>query len=144
MRLRWLPIGLGVSVLLNVGLAIGWGLQVLSEAVLYTDTGSTFERLAAERRSLTSMRAQFCPDEPAPRRDALIAWAAQQGGYPSDPFEKDGLLWLSDVAVKLDAEGRLEGVCLVEAWGLANDPRLADEEEAGVNCPLDPLCGAHP
>lgn len=145
MRIRWLHVVLIVSLLANVGLAIGWGAQVLSEAVLVSDTGSTFRYLRAERDSLQAMRAHFCPANPSPDRAALLSWeASQEGGMPSTPFDKDGVLWLSDLGVKLDESGRLEGVCLSQAWGMLEDPDTSMQDRAGEFCPLEPLCGATP
>jgi hypothetical protein len=142
-RIRWLVVALILSLLANIGLAIGWGGQVLSEAVLVSDTGLTFRSLRAERESLQAMRAHFCPSNPAPDRAALLDWNKSQGasGLYSEPFDKDGLFWLSDVGVKLDEGGRLQGVCLAHAWGALEDPPLRLQDRAGQFCPLEPLCG---
>lgn len=143
--MRWLHVALIASLLANVGLAIGWGVQVLSEAVLVSDTGSTFRYLGAERESLQAMRAHFCPSNPNPDRAALLSWeASQEGGMPSEPFEEDGLLWLSDLGVKLDEGGRLQGVCLTHAWGMLEDPNSTAQDRAGEFCPHEPLCGSTP
>jgi hypothetical protein len=144
MRGRWLPIALGVSVLLNVVLALGWLQQIYSEAVLATDTGSSFRRLASERAQLQAMRQHFCPHDAAPTRAALLAWeaSARTSETASEPFAKDGLLWIGggDVGVKLDAHDRLAGICLSQTWQALNDVPLRAYGRAGELCPLEPLC----
>jgi hypothetical protein len=141
MRIRWLHVALIVSLLANVGLAVGWGVQVLSEAVLVSDTGSTLRYLRAERESLQAMRTHFCRTNPAPDRADLLAWDASRDAS-SNPFDKDGVLWLTDVSVKFDEDGRLQGVCLPQTWGMLEDPELSQQDRAGEFCPLEPLCGS--
>ena len=144
MRIRWLPVALTISLAANVGLALGWMGQILSEGVLASDTQSSFRLLAAERAELQSMREHFCPHDPSPTRAALLTWEARV--RPADrlsaPFDKDGLLWLGagDTGVKFDAEQRLVGVCLAQTWGLLEDARGHDLDQAGELCPLEPLC----
>lgn len=144
MRIRWLPVVLTISLVANVGLALGWLGQVLSEGVLASDTQSSFRSLAAERAELQSMREHFCPHDPSPTRDALLAWEAsvRPSQQLSEPFDKDGLLWLGvdRTGIKFDASDRLAGVCLSRAWFALDHAPLQDEDRAGELCPLEPLC----
>jgi hypothetical protein len=144
MQVRWLPIVLILSLAANVGLALGWLGQVVSEGVLASDTGSSFRLMALERAQLQAMREHFCPHDPSPSRAALLQWEenAQAPEWMSGPFDKDGLLWLgvSGVGIKFDAEERLIGVCLPQAWGLLEEAKLRDLDRAGELCPLEPLC----
>lgn len=143
MRIRWLPVLLTVSVAANVGLALGWLGQVVSEGVLASDTESSFRSIASERTQLQAMRAHFCPHDPSPTRAALLQWEldTRSPDRLSDSFDKDGLLWfgVGGVGLKLDAEDRLLGVCLPQTWGLLEDAPH-DLDRAGELCPLEPLC----
>lgn len=143
MRIRWLHVALIASLLANVGLAIGWGTQVLSEAVLASDTGSTFRYLSAERESLRAIRAHFCPSNPSPDRAEVSAWAVSRDAN-SNPYDKDGLLWIDDVGVRFDESDRFEGVCLPQTWGMLEEPNPPMQDRAGGFCPLEPLCGSTP
>ena len=142
MRIRWLPVVLTISLVANVALALGWLEQILSEGVLASDTQSSFRLLAAERAELQSMRDHFCPHNPSPARAELLAWEAsvRSAERLSEPFYKDGLLWIRAAGVKLDAEERPVGVCLPQAWGLLEDAPNRDLDRAGELCPLEPLC----
>jgi hypothetical protein len=142
MRIRWLPVVLTISLAANVGLALGWLGQIVSEGVLASDTQSSFRSFAAERAELQSMREHFCPHERSPTRAALLAWEAsvRPAEQLSEPFDKDGLLWLRATGIKLDAEERVVGVCLPQTWGLLEDVRGHDFDRAGELCPLEPLC----
>jgi hypothetical protein len=144
MRVRWLPVVLTISLAANVGLALGWMGQALSEGVLASDTQSSFQLLAAERAELQSMREHFCARDPSPTRAALLAWerSVRPADQLSEPFDKDGLLWLGagGTGIKFDSEDRLVGVCLSQTWGLLEDARGADLDRAGELCPLEPLC----
>lgn len=142
MKVPWLLIALGVSVLANVCLAVAWFGQTLSEGVLEADTQSTFRSMTAERAQLQALRVRFCPGEPAPHRSAILAWDAEVRP-DQHSFEKDGLLWLgagSDLGVRFDVSDRLVGVCLAQTWGALEGPSLAERDRAGELCPLEPLC----
>src|SRR5262245_486430 len=101
MKKRWPLIALGVSLLLNVVLAIGWFSSVFSEAVLASDNGSTFRYLAAERVQAREMREAFCAEGATADRSTLTAWAVAQGHNPHD---KDGLTWLGDLGFRFSKE----------------------------------------
>lgn len=142
MRVRWLPIALGVSLLANVWL-MGTVLVMALDAGHYeADQRSSWESMARERQELHAMRAHFCSANAAPDRASVLAWSASRRSADSriDPFDKDGLLWLPAVGVKFDVEDRVVGVCLSHAWGLVDDPSGAEQDAAGEFCPLEPLC----
>jgi len=144
MRIRWLPILFGLSVLANLGLALAWFGQALGEGVLVADTQSTFRGMAAEREQLQALRTRFCPGEPAPNRAAILAWDI---GARDDArsFEKDGLLWLGTphgVGLQFSDADRLTGVCLSRTWGTLEDPSLEEQDRSGEFCPMEPLCGS--
>lgn len=133
---------LALSLLANVALGVLWFGAVLSEGYLSADTGSTFEAMAGERTELRTMRTHFCPSEPAPDRATLLAWerATRAPGHTTDPFEKDGLLWLDHVAVKLDANDRVVGICQPQTWGALDPPSHSAADEPSQSCPLERLC----
>ncbi len=43
---------------------------------------------------------------PGATRESIVA-AAQAAGTPSEPFEKDGVLWVDRIGLKFDDSGRL-------------------------------------
>ncbi|MEZ5958460.1 MAG: hypothetical protein R3C27_14755 [Hyphomonadaceae bacterium] len=142
--MRWLPVILMISLMANVGLAIAWLAQAMSDGQREADTQSSFRYMASERVQLQTMRRHFCPDTPAPTRVMLLQWEAEirDPERLSEPFEKDGLLWfgIGGVGLKFDAEDRLLGVCLAHIWGSLQQPPLSDLDRAGERCPLEPLC----
>jgi len=139
-RVRWLPVLLTISLLANIGLAAGWLTTVVDRGHAESDVRSTFRYLEAERAQVQAMRAEFCADNPRPERAALLAWeASTRGDRWGEPYDRDGLLWLRDVGVKLDAGGRLEGVCPSMTWQMLDHPNPRELDEPGA-CPLEPLC----
>ena len=142
MKIRWLPIALGLSLAANLALA-GLALLMAVDAGHYqSDQQSSWRWMGDERAELRAMRAHFCQASPAPDREAVLAWKveADTPAQSGEPFDKDGLLWLDAVGVKFDQEGRLVGVCLPQTWGLLDNPPISAEDRAGEMCPLEPLC----
>ncbi len=139
MRVRWLPIAFGVSVLLNIILAAGWLQQMVSEAVLSADTGSTFGYMQAEADELRALRNRFCSGATAPAATAIEEWATANG---DTPYLEEGYLWLSDVAVKIGDAERVTGVCLPQTWQATSEsrPPQASNEGDFEHCALQPLC----
>lgn len=139
---RGLAIALGLSLLLNLALAAHWLITAFDHGHWRADVESTFRHLTAERVQLQAMRGHFCPDTPAPDRASLLAWeaATRPADRQSDPFEKEGLLQLRDLAVRIGPDDRLAGVCLYQTWQILNEPSGADLDRAGEACPLEPLC----
>ena len=145
MKAPWLAIALSVSLLSNVALVGVVMLQALDAGHYQSDQRSSWRSIAGERQQLQAMRAHFCPTSPAPTRADVLAWERtdDQSRALAEPLEKDGLLWLGvvgELGVKFGADERVTGVCLSNAWSLADDPSLADQDNAGEMCPLDPLC----
>jgi len=141
-RIPWLLTVLGVSVLLNIALAAMWFLSMIDRGHWASDVDSTFRYLRAERAQLVSMRAHFCPGNATPDRAALLLWesSTRPPEDMSEPYDKDGLLWLRDAGVKLDSGGRLMGICPYMTWQSLERPNSADLDSAGEACPLEPLC----
>lgn len=137
-----LAIALGVSLLVNVAFAANWLITAIDHGHWRADVGSSFRYLAAERAQLQTMRAHFCPHDPTPDRAALLAWEAstRPGDRLGEPFDKDGLLHLRDLEVRIDANGRLAGVCLYQTWQVLDEPNPADLNRASEACPPEPLC----
>lgn len=145
MKPPWLAIALGVSLLANVALVGVVMLQALDAGHYQSDQQSSWRSLAGERQQLQAMRAHFCPTNPAPTRADVVAWERTDAGHraSAEPFEKGGMLWLGvvgELGVKFGADERVTGVCLSNAWSLADDPSLADQDNAREMCPLHPLC----
>jgi len=143
--MRWLPVIVMVSLMANVALALAWFGQLMREATLKADTQSTFRYMAGERAQLQAMRAHFCPETPAPDRAAVLAWeaAARAPDILSEPYESSGLVHLGGapgIGLKFGADDRLDGVCLGQAWRALEAPSLAERDDAGAHCPLEPLC----
>jgi hypothetical protein len=145
MKPPWLAIALGVSLLANVALVGLVMLQALDAGHYQSDQQSSWRSIAGERQQLQAMRAHFCPTNPAPTRADVLAWERtdDQSRALAEPLEKDGLLWLGvvgELGVMFGDDDRVTGVCLSNAWSLADDPSLVDQDNAGEMCPLDPLC----
>lgn len=88
------------------------------------------------------MRARFCEGTPNPTRQDLLAWeiASRPSERLTEPYEKEGLLWLRDVGMKLDNQERLVGVCPYMTWQTLDNPSYNALNDAGASCPLEPLC----
>lgn len=142
MRISWTVIALGVSLALNVGLVGLIGYQTLDSAHLESDQASTWRYITAERVQLQAMRSQFCGNSNSPTRQELLAWESESRSAErfSEPYDKDGLLWLRDIAVKLDDGSRLVGVCPYMTWQALDSPSSDALDSAGASCPLEPLC----
>ena len=139
MRIRWLSIGLGVSVLLNIVLAVGWFGQVVSEGVLAADTGSTFRHMRAEADELRALRGRFCTGGAAPTATDVERWAIAGG---ANPHREEGYLWLHNVGVRIADEDQITGICLPQTWqATAEDrPPPAPDEGDFERCELQPFC----
>jgi hypothetical protein len=142
LKVRWLPVLLVVSLLANVGAVFLTIVAAVDSGHYQADQASSWRSMTTERAELRAMRAHFCPSNAAPERTAVLAWEESVRSAPryGEPFEKDGLLWLSVVGVKFDSENRLTGVCLSQTWALLDDAPLSDQDRAGELCPLEPLC----
>jgi hypothetical protein len=142
LRVRWTLVALVLSLALNAGLIALFGYQTLDSAHLQSDQASTWRYLTAERVQLREMRAEFCRNTPNPTRAELLSWESMSRPAErlSEPHDKDGLLWLRDIGVKLDANERLVGVCPAMTWQALDGPELDVWDNAGENCPLEPLC----
>lgn len=145
MRRFWkifIPVALVLSLVLNIGLVIAYGLLMLDYGISQTYQEYSWRDLARERHQLKEMRQKFCEATPNPTRDELLTW--ERDTRPADrlsaPFDKDGLIWLRDVAVKLDDETRLEGVCLFMTWQSVDAPGSEELDHPADSCPLEPLC----
>lgn len=96
MRIPWLPIALGVSVLANLGLIALVLVMALDAGHYEADQASSWRGMAAERRELRAMRTQ----NQAPDRPAVLAWAVSMRSPEdrSEPFERMGCFgWTSSV-----------------------------------------------
>lgn len=142
MRIRWTLVALVLSLVLNAGLVGLIGYQTIDSAHLQSDQASTWRYLTAERLQLQAMRAQFCGRAPNPTRQDLLSWESQSRPAErlSEPSDKDGLLWLRDVGVRLDDDERLVGVCPYMTWQALDSPGSDALDNAGASCPLEPLC----
>lgn len=142
MRIRWIVVALALSLALNVGLAGLIGYQTLDFAHLQSDQASTWRDITAERLQLRAMRDQFCSNSTGPTRQELLAWESESrpANRLGERYDKDGLLWLRDVDVKLDDGNRLVGVCPYMTWQALDSPTSDALDNAGASCPLEPLC----
>lgn len=142
LRIRWTVIALVLSLALNVGLVGLIGYQTIDSAHLQSDQASTWRYITAERLQLQAMRGQFCGNSSSPTRQELLAWESESRPAErlGEPYDKDGLLWLRDVGVKLDDGDRLVGVCPYMTWQALDNPSSDALDNAGASCPLEPLC----
>lgn len=134
---------LAASLALNAGLGGVIVYQIIGNAVGQYYQTASWRSLTAERSQLRAMRTRFCKDTPRPARADLLSWekaSRPAGALDAEPFDKDGLLWLRDVGVKLDGGGRLEGVCLHLTWQTLDQPGMEALDRPGDMCPLEALC----
>jgi hypothetical protein len=75
-RVRWLPIALGVSLLANIAAFALIVLMTVDAGHYQSDQSSSWRMMGAERAELQAMRAHFCPDDPLPGRAAVLSWEA--------------------------------------------------------------------
>jgi hypothetical protein len=143
MHIRWLvPAVLVLSLLGNAVLGFFWLGTLLDFGHYASDQQTSWRDLDAERAQLRAMRAHFCESDPAPARSALLSWeaATRPEVRRREPYAKDGLLWLRDLGIKLDADDRLVGVCSYMTWQYLDRPRGDALDDPGENCPLERLC----
>jgi hypothetical protein len=81
-----------------------WAYQLLDAGVTqtYTDV-SNKESQQALAQSLAVISAASSKDA---TRESVIA-AANQTGNSSEPFEKDGFVWVGQIGLKFDTQGKL-------------------------------------
>ncbi len=81
-----------------------WTYNSLDAGITATYTNDSFRDASiALAQSIAVAKAASAPNA---SRDAIVA-AAQAAGTPSDPFEKDGYLWVERVGLKFDDNGQL-------------------------------------
>ena len=90
---------------------IWWAFQMLDAGITHTYMGASLEDNQTALSQVIDVAKEA--SQAGSSRDSIVA-AAAQSQTRTDPFEKDGYLWVGKIGLKFQKDGRLQDV--VRAW----------------------------